>query len=215
VSAGRGIIVGGVLLAAGAGRRFGGDKREAHLTDGQTVLERSVALLRGCCDELLIAIGARDDPAAFSARFPGVRVLRSARSAGGMGLTLADAIAAAPASWQACLVSLADKPFIRPATARRVRELLTTHEIVVPVHVGAWGHPVGFARCHFSALARLEGDAGARSLVEAERARACFVEVDDPGILADVDTPADLQRFAALLERPSSPRDGGSGLQDS
>jgi CTP:molybdopterin cytidylyltransferase MocA len=48
-------------------------------------------------------------------------------------------------------------------------------------------------------LARLEGDAGARALILAESARACFVELDDPGILADVDTPEQLQALGQMF----------------
>ena len=191
-------VVGGLLLAAGRGRRFGSDKRAARMPDGTTMLARSLQLLRECCDETALVIGEEDDAAAFAARFPGVRILRSPRSRGGMGFTLADAIARVMA-WDACLVSLADKPFIRPGSMRRVRELLATHELVVPTHGGAWGHPVGFARRHFYALTRLEGDAGARALIVAEQSRACFVELDDPGILADVDTPEQLEYLAGLL----------------
>ncbi|MBK9467351.1 MAG: NTP transferase domain-containing protein [Gammaproteobacteria bacterium] len=159
---------------------------------------RALELLRQCCDETVLVIGEDDDAGAFAARFPGVRVLRSPRSRGGMGFTLADAIAQLM-DWDACLVSLADKPFIRPGSMRRVRELLVAHELVVPTHGGAWGHPVGFARRHFFALTRLEGDTGARELIVAEQSRVHFVELDDPGILADVDTPGQLDYLAGLL----------------
>jgi molybdenum cofactor cytidylyltransferase len=191
-------VVGGLLLAAGRGRRFGSDKRAALLPDGTSMLVRALELLQACCDETVVAIGAEDDAAAFAARFPGIRVLRSPRSRGGMGFTLADAIAQLM-EWDACLVSLADKPFIRPGSLRCVRELLATHELVVPTYGGAWGHPVGFARRHFFALTRLEGDTGARALIVAEQSRACFVELDDPGVLADVDTPEQLAYLAGLL----------------
>ncbi|MBK6279645.1 MAG: nucleotidyltransferase family protein [Gammaproteobacteria bacterium] len=192
------LVVGGLLLAGGRGRRFGSDKRAALLPDGTTMLARSLGLLRACCDECVLVIGEEDHAAQFTARFPGVRILRSPRSRGGMGFTLADAIAQLMA-WDACLVSLADKPFIRPGSMRRVRELLGAHDLVVPTHGGAWGHPVGFAHRHFHALTRLEGDMGARALIVAEQSRACFVELDDPGILADVDTPEQLDYLSGLL----------------
>jgi molybdenum cofactor cytidylyltransferase len=191
-------VVGGLLLAGGRGRRYGSDKRAALLPGGATMLARSLELLRACCDESALVIGEEDDAADFAARYPGVRVLRSPRSRGGMGFTLADAIAQLMA-WDACLVSLADKPFIRPASMRRVRELLGAHELVVPVHGGAWGHPVGFSHRHFYALTRLEGDMGARALIVAEQSRTCFVELDDPGVLADVDTPEQLEYLSGLL----------------
>ena len=198
MSAGR-PLVGGLLLAAGRSRRFGSDKRAAMLPGGATMLARSLELLRSCCDEVAVVLAADDDARELAARYPDVRILRAPRARGGMGFTLADAIAQLT-GWDACLVSLADKPFIRPDTMQRVRALVAAHELVVPTHGGAWGHPVGFARRYFFALTRLEGDTGARALIVAEQSRAHFVELDDPGILADVDTPGQLEYLAGLLD---------------
>lgn len=183
--------IGALLLAAGVGRRFGSDKREARLADGTPMLEAALGTLRACCDEVIVVVGAADSEPAFAARCPGARVVRAPRSGGGMGYSLADGIAHA-GDWDACLVALADKPFVRADSVRQVRELLATHDLVVPTHGGAWGHPVGFARRLFPVLAQLAGDAGARGLIVAERERAWFVELDDPGVLTDVDTPTDL-----------------------
>jgi len=188
--------VGAVLLAAGAARRFGSDKRAARLPDGSTVLEAALRPLLCCCDEILVVTAAADGDVALPGHPGAARIVRSPRSGGGMGCSLADGIAQA-VGWDACMVSLADKPFIRENSVRRVRALLENHEIVVPTHRGEWGHPVGFARRYFAALGRLAGDAGARSLILAERERVRFVELDDPGILADVDTPDQLARYAA------------------
>ena len=60
---------------------------------------------------------------------------------------------------------------------------------------------MGFAKQHFFALTRLEGDAGARSLIVAEREHCLFLELEDPGVIADVDTPQQLDYWSALLER--------------
>lgn len=194
----RRLRVGGLLLAAGSARRFGSDKRAARLPDGTTLLARSLGPLLVCCDETVVVVGVQDSRDGIGGLDAGVRIVRAPRSGGGMGFTLADAIAQVT-GWDAVLVSLADKPFLRPESARRVRELLDEHEIVVPTHRGAWGHPVGFSQRLFGALARLEGDAGARALILAESARACFVELDDPGILADVDTPEQLQALGQMF----------------
>ncbi|MBK9667801.1 MAG: nucleotidyltransferase family protein [Gammaproteobacteria bacterium] len=197
---GAALRVGGIVLAAGRGRRFGSDKREARLSDGTGMLERSAGLLAAVCDELLVVIGEDDHEQDYRGRFGAARVLRSPRSDGGMGYSLADAVAQS-LHWDACLVMLADKPFVAPATMARVRELLDEHQLVVPTFGQAWGHPVGFARQHFFALTRLEGEAGARTLIAAERDQYLFLELDDPGVIADVDTPQQLDYWSGLLER--------------
>lgn len=198
--------VGGILLAAGVGRRFGSDKRLARLEDGVRVLERSLERLAAVCDRTLLVLGAADEVAAPDWRLPpGVAVMNAPRSSAGMGFSLADAIVCPEVqSWDACLVSLADKPFISVGTLRTVRELLESHELVVPVHAGEWGHPVGFARSYFAALEQLDGDRGARGLILAHRSAACFVCVDDPGVLADVDTPEQLEELQRQFRQHES-----------
>ena len=156
--------VGGVLLAAGKGRRFGSDKRFALTGDGQTLLARSAAVLASAVDACLLVVGRDDDPDAFAASLPGWSVVRAADSASGMGASLAAAVRAVPADWDGCLVALADKAFVRPETVLAVRRALA-EEIVVPCHRGEWGHPVGFPRRLFPALSALSGDAGARQLI--------------------------------------------------
>lgn len=186
---------GGILLAAGVGRRFGSDKRRVRLHGGEMVFERSLRTLAAVCDETLLVLGARDDPRDFMEGLPPtVRVVNASRSAGGMGFSLADAMVHADA-WDACLVGLADKPFVTADTVQTVRKLLLAHDLVVPTHGGLPGHPVGFRNCHFARLAALEGDAGARSLIRSLREQVHFVELDDPGILTDIDTPEQLERW--------------------
>jgi molybdenum cofactor cytidylyltransferase len=198
MNAGRQLRIGGIVLAAGQSRRFGSDKRMALLSEGEVLLDRAVSLMHQCVDDVALVIGIDDSEAFYANRFPHAHIIRSPRSAGGMGFTLADAVRQLT-HWDAALVSLADKPFIAPHSLLSVRELLGEHDLVVPTYRRAWGHPVGFARQHFLALERLEGDRGARAFISSEQAHCLFVELDDPGIVADVDTPEQLQYWSAAL----------------
>jgi molybdenum cofactor cytidylyltransferase len=60
------------------------------------------------------------------------------------------------------------------------------------VHRGERGHPVGFSAAHRDALMTLSGDEGARSLVAHGGVELVRIDVDDPGVLRDVDAPGDL-----------------------
>jgi molybdenum cofactor cytidylyltransferase len=114
----------------------------------------------------------------------------SADAPRGMGASLAAAIGAAgdAESW---IVALADMPRIAvesiAAVARAVDEGAT---LVAPFYEGQRGHPVGFGLEHREALLALDGDAGARALFATYPLTR--IDVSDPGILRDVDTPADL-----------------------
>ena len=65
-------------------------------------------------------------------------------------------------------------------------------DIAAPSYRGQRGHPVGFSRRHRDALASLIGDAGARSLIERNLDRMTWIDVDDAGVVRDVDTPSDV-----------------------
>ncbi|MNH36156.1 MobA-like NTP transferase domain protein [compost metagenome] len=89
-------------------------------------------------------------------------------------------------------ILLGDMPWIESVTLRRLAEAATASTIVLPRHAGQQGHPVVFGRDFWPALGQLAGDEGARSVVQAHRDRCVVVEVEDAGVLLDVDTPQGL-----------------------
>jgi molybdenum cofactor cytidylyltransferase len=95
---------------------------------------------------------------------------------------------AQPAAW---LVALGDMPHVAPATLAALADALAAGaDIAAPVMDGRRGNPVGFGRVHLAALLALEGDQGARRLLQT--CPVTEVPVEDPGIFRDIDTPADL-----------------------
>lgn len=107
----------------------------------------------------------------------------------GMGDSLSAAVRAraGAAGW---LVALGDMPWIRAQTHSRIASALSAGHACVPVYQGKRGHPVGFDAAYAQALMSLSGDQGGRGLLE--QGRVTLIEVDDPGVLRDVDLPEDL-----------------------
>lgn len=177
-----------LVLAAGRARRFGSDKRQARLANGETVLQATLARVRaaGLEPRLVLAPG---DPLLSE---PGALVAPGC--AKGMGSSIADAVAQLQEGVAGCLILPADMPFVAPESIRAVAAALADHAIVVPVFEGKRGHPVGFTAALFAELQALQGDIGARRIVARQAARVLEVAVQDPGILWDIDTPADLSR---------------------
>jgi molybdenum cofactor cytidylyltransferase len=86
-------------------------------------------------------------------------------------------------------------PLVQPTTLRSVGQLLDHHPVAYAQHRGKRGHPVGFSAELYSELVRLTGDEGARRLVARYPSKG--VEVDDPGVLMDIDTVDDLSHVRA------------------
>jgi molybdenum cofactor cytidylyltransferase len=181
----------GILLAAGSSRRFGADKLLQPLPDGTPIAVASLCNLRQAIPQV-IAVVRPGHKLAKLLGASGAEVTVCERADEGMGVSLAHAVRVAPgaASW---IVALADMPFIRPETIQLVAARLDSGALLVaPAWRGERGHPVGFAARFRDELSVLTGDAGARELLRSHRDELDLVECSDPGVLRDIDTPADL-----------------------
>lgn len=108
----------------------------------------------------------------------------------GLGYSIACGVQARAnaAGW---LVLPADMPLIRPDTLQRVARALSHYPVAYPQYRARRGHPVGFSAELYNELIGLSGDEGARRLLARYPSQA--LDLDDPGVLIDVDTDADLQ----------------------
>ncbi len=192
MSPGRGHAFTGILLAAGAGSRFGGGKLLHPLADGTPI---GVAALRNLAQVLprtLVVVRPGDDDLAALLGREGARVIECARAVDGMGHSLAAAVEA-DAQGDGWVVALGDMPRVDPCSIEAVVGALAAGaRVAVPMYHGKRGHPVGFAASCREALLALHGDAGARGVLQGYATEVVNVEVDDPGILQDVDTVEDL-----------------------
>jgi molybdenum cofactor cytidylyltransferase len=185
--------VGALVLAAGLGSRMGASKLTLPLY-GRPVLAHTLAAVAGAGLPALVVTGAHR--AAVAAAAGSHPTVHAADHANGLSASLRAGLGAAPDDWASVLILLGDMPFVRPETLCTLASRLDAGEgVVVPVHAGARGNPVGFARAHWPALLALEGDRGARALLD--RLGAVDVAVDDPGVLRDLDRPEDLQAVSA------------------
>lgn len=105
----------------------------------------------------------------------------------------------------AVMIHLTDHPTVTADTFRAVASAYCTSKkpIVIARHQGRRGHPVLFDRSMFTELLDAPEDQGARVVVNADPARVQYVDVDDPGILLDLDTPQDLARAGLRLPEHS------------
>jgi len=187
-------VIAGILLAAGAGRRFGGSaKLLAPLADGTPVVQAAArSLLDAGLGRCLAVVRPGDEEVAAVLRATGLAVVPCAASERGMGASLAAGVAATRQA-DGWLIALGDMPWIAPATLAAVADALRHGApLAAPYHQGQGGHPVGFSAALGGELRALDGAEGARRVVAANRARRVRVPVADPGILRDVDVPEDL-----------------------
>ena len=181
-----------ILLAAGAGSRFGGDKLLAPL-HGKPLVLHAVDALRAAVTEIIAVVRPGDADLAAVLTQAGVRVAVCDQAAAGMGHSLACGARLVPPDCDV-LVALGDMPAVTPHTiARIVASLDAGAATSVPCHQGRRGHPVGFSSRLVPDLLSLTGDHGARRVVLENASSVQEIDVDDPGVLLDVDTRGALQ----------------------
>ena len=195
-----------VVLAAGKGSRFKGPAHKLEQSLGEcSVLART--LHNALASHLPVAVVTTPALAALAAGVVGERdvIVRPPQQAErGMGDSIAAGIAAR-ADAPGWLLLPGDMPMVRPATLLAVAAALEHHAVAYAQYHGRRGHPVGFAAELYSELMMLSGDEGARRIVA--RYPAIGVDVEDPGVLLDLDTEADLAAMRAL--QAQEPRTAG------
>ena len=195
----------GLILAAGESSRMGADKA---LLDyhGSTFLEGLVRLFLRHVSPVVVVLGhhAEEIRASLPAR-PGLEIAVNTSYQAGQLSSLQTGIAALPAGASGALLTLVDHPAVEDSTIAAIIGAFSASEapVVVPRYRGRRGHPVLLSRALLDEIAVLPPTASAKQVIHAHLDAALQLEVDDPGVLRDIDTPADYQdlRAAAANER--------------
>jgi len=198
-----------VVLAAGRSQRFGAGRHKlAQPLGASSVLAQTLSrAIASHLRTVVVTTAAFVDVARSSVAARDVVVLPDAGSDGnaslGMGTSIAAGVRASPDS-DGWLVLPGDMPLVQPTTLLAVARALDHHAVAYAQHGGRRGHPVGFAAELYPELTELSGDEGARRIIA--RYPAFAVDLDDPGILVDIDTEDDLDALRrGFVEPPAAP----------
>ena len=176
-----------ILLAAGAGTRFGGEKLLHPLEDGVAIAAHAARNLLAATPDVIAVVRWGDFPLYDMLEQEGCQVTMFQGAARGMGASLAHGVAQARGA-DGWVVALADMPRVPAAIIKKIVAALESGALVAaPVYKGERGHPVGFGAALREELLALDGDLGARAVVERHRDSVQLIECDDPGILFDID----------------------------
>ncbi|MGH2782369.1 MAG: nucleotidyltransferase family protein [Thermoleophilaceae bacterium] len=187
-------MIGGLVLAAGAGTRFGSAKQLAEL-DGRPLLEHSIrAMTASPVGRVVVVLGLGAEEVAAEVDLHGAEAVVCDRWEEGQSASLACGLAEL-SECEAVVVTLGDQPRLSPDAIRRVIAARNGAAAVRATYAGAPGHPVLLERELFERMRDVTGDHGARHLLISMQTRE--VPCEDLGGGEDVDTPAQLDALRA------------------
>lgn len=190
-----------IVLAAGASKRFGAHKLSQPLSIAgieKPVLVHTVLqwlkvfdycflVMRPDDKQLLNAISALS-----ASQRSQVRLIESAEAGAGMAFSLRKGVSAS-ADAPGWVIGLADMPWIPAEALQHVAcSIQSGASLAAPFYQGERGHPVGFSRQWYAALMALEGDKGARAILQ-HSDQLQRIDCDKAGVVRDIDTPADIR----------------------
>ncbi len=206
-------MISAIILAAGESTRMGRPKQLIEL-DGEPMMQKSLqTLLSSPVDEIVIVLGSLHatireklfENISVLDKTPqgdvNVRSVVNELSREGMGSSIRKGIQALSPASEAAVIALADQPFIKSDTITSLIRAFTTSGkgIALPRHGERRGHPVIFGAKYYPALCLLPPDRGANTILRDNSQDVLTLDVDDEGILIDIDTPEDLTRYRYLI----------------
>lgn len=189
-------MITGVLLAAGKSTRMGQMKQLTFFQE-KPLLERSLQpLIDSSLDEIILVLGYQYHEVLNTIKIKDkrLRVVINRQYEKGMSTSIRAAVKSVSDKTEAVIIALGDQPLITGAIIDRlIREFKRNNKgIVAPTYKGRRGNPVMLSRKYFSALAKLTGDEGAKSILKDNPTDIIKVEIGDDSILRDVDYQEDL-----------------------
>ena len=189
----------GLILAAGESRRMGSPKALLDF-EGETFLDRLVLMLGGSCSPVIVVLGF--EPQRIRAGLRRAELATFVTNPDyrrGQLSSLQRGLAAVPPEAEGVMFTPVDYPAVRPSTIARIARRFQTRQpnewLVVPRSQGRHGHPVCLVRALIPEFLALADDAQARDVIRRHREHTVYLDVDDAGILKDVDDPESYARL--------------------
>lgn len=186
-----------LILAAGAGRRFGagepGGKLLADLGGAPVIRRTAEAVLAAGFGEVVVATGADHDGIRAALDGLACRIIPAPDWEEGMAASLRAGLAALGAPDRGVFVFLGDMPLVPVGLCAALGDLALSEGYAARPRVGGKpGHPVAFTRAALPDLAALTGDTGAAVLLKGRAEGVAYLDTEASGALLDIDSPADL-----------------------
>jgi molybdenum cofactor cytidylyltransferase len=185
------MTVGILLLAAGSSTRFGSDKRLALLPNDKSIIDNTLHQISKTQLPVTVCLKPTDCGLQQQLTERGISWMINENASLGMGSSIAAGVHLC-AQWDATIIALADMPYLSSNTYVSIAKVARRGAIIIPSYRHKKGNPVCFGSRFYSQLKELNGDKGGKDIVLTNQQSVIELELEDKGVLKDIDKPTDL-----------------------
>tara|TARA_A100001011_G_scaffold308294_1_gene323883 strand:+ start:21 stop:1673 length:1653 start_codon:yes stop_codon:yes gene_type:complete len=191
----------GIILAAGNSTRMGKDNKLLRNVGGASLVRNTaIEMLSSDLDCCSIVLGYQSDKVAAVIKDLSINLILNPLWEEGQASSLKAALNSLDTSYSDLLVMLGDLPGV---TSKHINKIIEEHlltnnrksKITIPSFNGRKGNPVIWGRSFFPDLSNLQGDVGGRALFSQHPAAINLLDMEDPAVVTDTDTPEDFENF--------------------
>lgn len=190
-------FISAVILAAGEGKRFGGLK-QIYKLDNKPLLEVVIGLVSPLFDETILVLGYQAERIVSNIDLgDNIKTVINSRYREGMSVSINKALSILSYKTTHFAIFLGDMPYIKKETVLELKKYLDLQkrQIIAPIYKGKRGFPVLFSKDFVGDFLSIKGDKGARDLINKEKKYLTLVEVNDCGVIKDIDRQKDLKKL--------------------
>ncbi len=188
-----------LLLAAGQSRRMGGPNKLLMDVGGTPLIRKTVETIKAAgIEDIVVVLGHQETEVRAALAGTAVRFVTNPHYAEGLSTSLKAGLSNVHPDIESALVCLGDMPMLKPEHVQKLVahfDAASDRLIGVPTHTGKRGNPTLWARRFFDEMRQVSGDVGAKHLIGANESLVYEVEFDDTGVLTDLDTAEQWERF--------------------
>jgi len=193
-------MISSILLAAGQSKRMSGENKLIKSVKGIPLIKCALNnILKSHVNEIIIVLGYQNETIEkLIDKSSRIKFVFNSNFESGIASSIKEGIKKLSKKTDSFFISLGDMPSINYDTYNQLIKCNKNKKAIVPMFKGQQGNPVLFPKSFEEKLLSIQGDSGAKKILEINKKEVLYLEINDPGIIRDLDVPNDFNNLSKI-----------------